>query len=183
MTEKYRKESLPANNEEGFVLVVALVFLVLLSLLGVSTLSMTEIESQIASNDRQEKQLFYGIESGCRRGGQWLYNLKLQQADLYADIDEKDDYIDDGIFDIGMTIRSVDPNDEANLGDATYPVKYTYVISEQNDDSSGKKMNCKPIPGNNPNILKCYYQIDCAPDNDSDDKRDIALRVGKPTQF
>lgn len=170
------------DNESGFVLVVAMLILVLLSIIGVSALTLTEVDSQIAANVRQEKQVFYGTESGCKRGGQWLFNLSLAQADLYADVDTKNDYITAGDFTKGMKVRSVTAAEETNIGDANYPVKYLYDVSEQ-ENAAGSKISCKPIPGNNPNILKCFYQVDCSSIAANGGSRDIGIVVGKPTQF
>ena len=52
------------QNEEGFVLVATLVILMLLVVLGISTTTNTNIELQIAGNDKVYKQNFYQAEGG-----------------------------------------------------------------------------------------------------------------------
>ena len=53
------------NNEDGSVLVIALLMLAFLSILGVSATTTSTIEVQIAGNDRNFKQNFYKAEAGA----------------------------------------------------------------------------------------------------------------------
>ena len=53
------------KNEEGSVLVIALVMLVLLTLLGIYAATTTEIELQIAGNERIYKRNLYTAESAA----------------------------------------------------------------------------------------------------------------------
>jgi hypothetical protein len=52
------------NNEQGSVLVVALVILVLLTIIGISATTTTNIETQIAGNDKFQKIAFYIADGG-----------------------------------------------------------------------------------------------------------------------
>ena len=56
------------NNEEGFVLVVALMILVILSLIGIAGLNTSIFEKQIAGNDWNSKLTFYSADSGVEVG-------------------------------------------------------------------------------------------------------------------
>lgn len=169
-------------NEDGFVLVVALMMLVILSFIGMSALNTTDLELQIAGNDRQEKQVFYGTESGCMRGGQWLRNLQLVIVDDYVDSDLMSDYLADQDFAKAMDVHDVSESEESNLGDTDYPVKYSYGIQEA-EDTSGNRMDCRPIPGNNPNLLHCYYDVTCSTATTGGGGRTIDIQVAKPTDF
>lgn len=53
-----------SKNEDGFVLITAMVMLVILTLLGTFALNTTIFELQIAGNDRVHKETFYKAESG-----------------------------------------------------------------------------------------------------------------------
>jgi Tfp pilus assembly protein PilX len=53
-----------SSNEQGSVLVVALLMLVLLTLLGVSATSTTDIETQIAGNYKFQKMAFFNADNG-----------------------------------------------------------------------------------------------------------------------
>ena len=51
------------KNEEGSVIVVALIIMVLLLIMGISATNMSSIESQILRNTIIQKQAFYGAEA------------------------------------------------------------------------------------------------------------------------
>jgi Tfp pilus assembly protein PilX len=52
------------QNEKGFVLISAMLFLILLTTIGIMATDTTNVELQIASNDRMIKQDFYNQEMG-----------------------------------------------------------------------------------------------------------------------
>jgi len=62
------------NNEDGSVLVIALLMLAFLSILGVSSTTTSTIEIQIAGNDRVFKQNFYKAEAGAMEAALTLEN-------------------------------------------------------------------------------------------------------------
>lgn len=51
------------NNEKGTVLVVALLILVILTIIGISATTTTNIETQIAGNEKFQKIAFYAAEA------------------------------------------------------------------------------------------------------------------------
>jgi hypothetical protein len=63
------------NNEEGSVLVVALIMLVLLTILGLSITTTSEVEMQIAGNERIYKDNLYRAEAAALTGVQALADL------------------------------------------------------------------------------------------------------------
>jgi len=69
-----RKDSLLffKTNEQGFVLVTALVFLVILTLLGVNMINTSVTEVQIAANDKIHKQTFTLADGGTEIGSNLL---------------------------------------------------------------------------------------------------------------
>ncbi|RLA96216.1 MAG: hypothetical protein DRG83_17650 [Deltaproteobacteria bacterium] len=52
------------NNERGAILIIALLMLIILSLLGMAATDTTNIEIQIAGNEKVYKQAFYNADSG-----------------------------------------------------------------------------------------------------------------------
>jgi len=60
------------GNENGTVLFVAIVFLALLTLVGVSSISTSTTEVRIASNSQYNKIEFYIADSGWKQGAMWL---------------------------------------------------------------------------------------------------------------
>ena len=64
------------NNEKGFVMVVALMILVILSLIGIAGLDTSMFEEQIAGNDWSAKRTFYKSDGGTELGSELLeYNF------------------------------------------------------------------------------------------------------------
>ncbi|MGV1100105.1 PilX N-terminal domain-containing pilus assembly protein [Thiovibrio sp. JS02] len=64
-----------AKGEEGFVLVAALVVLLLLVILGTTSLTNTNVELKIAGNTREMVQELYVAETSWQEGGNWLLNF------------------------------------------------------------------------------------------------------------
>ena len=67
-----RKSILLLDNENGTVLFVAIVFLALLTLVGVSSINTSSTEVRIASNAQYNKIEFYIADSGWKQGAMWL---------------------------------------------------------------------------------------------------------------
>jgi hypothetical protein len=59
---------LPGNDEQGFILVVAILLLVILSILGIAATNTSMVEVQIAGNDRLQKQAFSEADGGTQAG-------------------------------------------------------------------------------------------------------------------
>ena len=62
----------PLNNENGAVIFVAIVFLALLTLVGVSSINTSTTEVRIAANSQANKIEFYVADSGWKQGAMWL---------------------------------------------------------------------------------------------------------------
>lgn len=87
------------NNEEGSVLIVALVILVLLTLLGIFATKTSEIEIQIAGNDMRYKRNLYSAEAVAMECAQnlkdtdvldtgalsWLHSMGVVNHDVVVD--------------------------------------------------------------------------------------------------
>ena len=58
------------TDEEGSVLVVALIMLVLLTLIGISATTTSEIETKISANERVQKRNLYAAEGAAMHGAQ-----------------------------------------------------------------------------------------------------------------
>lgn len=64
MKLKMTKQLIKGNNEEGFVLIVALMIMVVLTIIGIAATFNTTTEVQIAGNDRIHKETFYDADGG-----------------------------------------------------------------------------------------------------------------------
>lgn len=52
------------NNEQGFVLITAIMMLVVLMVIGIAATNTTTIELQISGNDKSAQMAFYGADAG-----------------------------------------------------------------------------------------------------------------------
>ncbi len=77
------------NNQEGSVLVVALILLVLLTVIGISASRNTEIETMIAGNERINKQNFYIAEGAAMRAAQLMENNDFKTTPLSWVMDQQ----------------------------------------------------------------------------------------------
>jgi len=66
------------NNEEGSVLILALIMLVLLTLIGISATTTSTIEIKIAGNERAYKRNLYSAEAAVMQCAQNMEQTNLQ---------------------------------------------------------------------------------------------------------
>ena len=57
-----------SRNEEGVVLVLCLITLVLLTLIGISATTTSRLEAEISGNDKTYKEAFYAAEMSLTVG-------------------------------------------------------------------------------------------------------------------
>jgi hypothetical protein len=91
MNEKAR-----LNNEEGSVLILALIMLVLLTLIGISATTTSTIETRIAGNERLYKRNLYSAEAAAMQCAQNMEQTNLQNPKpawlgLIGSVNEPDD--------------------------------------------------------------------------------------------
>ena len=73
--------TLLSRNEEGVVLVLCLITLVLLTLIGVSATTTSQLEAEISGNDKTSKEAFYAAEVSLA-AGETVVNSLLNRMDL-----------------------------------------------------------------------------------------------------
>ena len=76
-----RSRALLSHNEEGVVLVLCLITLVVLTLIGVSTTTTSRLEVEISGNDKTYKEAFYAAEMSLL-AGETVVNSLLSRLDL-----------------------------------------------------------------------------------------------------
>jgi type IV pilus assembly protein PilX len=76
-----RSRALLSRNEDGIVLVLCLITLVVLTLIGVSTTTTSRLEVEISGNDKTAKEAFYAAELALTVGETVVESL-LNRADL-----------------------------------------------------------------------------------------------------
>ena len=67
------------DDQKGMAVVVALLILVMLSILGITLMSLSMTESQIGANESDLKKAFFAAEAGIQEG---LYRMRLDPASL-----------------------------------------------------------------------------------------------------
>jgi Tfp pilus assembly protein PilX len=82
------RAALPAN-EQGSVVVLALIMLMMLTLVGTSATTTSTLEIQVAGNERHYKQNFYKAEAAASRGSQLIedsgsYTETWMRSDTFA---------------------------------------------------------------------------------------------------
>lgn len=73
------------KNEKGYVLIITLLLLVLISGIAFTSMKLTIAELQIATNDAIHRQVFYAADSGLRTAPEWV-KTNLTEFE-YDDID------------------------------------------------------------------------------------------------
>ncbi len=107
-------------REDGSVLIVALIFLVLLTLMGISATTTTNIELQIAYNEMTAKQNFYNAEAAAMESIQELENAgeEIETPEgkswlhLETDLPEPDNILDSDNWDGAFAEPGVDSDNE-----------------------------------------------------------------------
>lgn len=134
------------NNQQGSVIVIAMVILVLLTIIGIAATNTSTTEVQISTNALLHNVAFYTADSGIEAGRAALNNIKIEDAGSWDKLlfnidaaDEDKESIQVGGFDcvpnpcwtLDDIIDQIDP-DGRRVGPATY----TLSIGD-NDDLDG----------------------------------------------
>lgn len=99
------------NNESGFVLVLAVLMLAIMTIMGVAATRTSDIELQIASNERQIVNDFYNAEGAVidmlENPSTWLTQAFLTADETEASFAGGVDIDDDGADDADVEIRCI----------------------------------------------------------------------------
>lgn len=105
------------NNEEGFVLVLALVMLTVLMIIGIAATDTTTLELQISGNDKVAKQTFYHADAGTQIG-----------IELVEDCIDKVEFTTDTVGSVHINAPTL------YLNEATTPIVWTPVDGDVDAD-------------------------------------------------
>lgn len=99
------------KNEDGSIMVLALIILVLLTLMGISATTTSTIEVQIAGNARQIVEDFYiaeaGVHTALETRSTWLTPAFLNDGETVASYTGNVDIDSDGTNDANLIIRCI----------------------------------------------------------------------------
>jgi type IV pilus assembly protein PilX len=135
------KELRIIKDEGGSVLIIALIMLVLLTLLGISATSTSNIEMQIASNERNYKRAFYAANAAIEdaRATLMVDMVKYNASRLTAGDDPQWDYVLNGSLGTSVPAATATTyaggavlfNNKAFSAQGNYP--YTVTVWNNND--------------------------------------------------
>ena len=108
------------SAQRGAVLLVALVILVVLTLLGVSTMNSTQLEEKMAANNQEVTRAFHAAESGLSEAFNDNAAWTVSQSDpIEYDAPETDGIISPGKADTSSTFLGFSPPPPGSLYSAT----------------------------------------------------------------
>ncbi len=136
------------NNEQGIALVLTMIFLVVLSLMGITALRSSRVELQIAGNEKWATDSFYRSESGNDTVTRLLEDLSSGKVGgaktSLKDFTYGEVLITDLDFDLGQPEDTepkwADPADSASL------YADVFMPKDSVDNSKGKYMIAKNQP-------------------------------------
>lgn len=133
------------NNQQGSVIIIAVIMLVLLTVIGIAATNTSTTEVQISTNAVLHNIAFYAVDSGIEAGRAALNNIKIEDAanwdNLLLNLTAAD------INKVSIKVGGLDcaPNvcwtlndiiDQTAGGRTVGPATYTLTLSD-NDDLDG----------------------------------------------
>jgi len=117
----------PLKNENGFVLITAMIMLVILTLIGTFALNTTTFELQISGNDRVAKDTFYQADGGTEAA------IELVEQNFSCDV---------GFKTLGISKADKDPATFGSIAGVDV-FETRFVMSEQPKDVAGAAAGAK----------------------------------------
>jgi hypothetical protein len=162
------------GNDRGTVIFVAIVFLALLTLVGVSSISTSTTEVRIASNSQYNQIEFYIADSGWKQGAMWLNSLAGPPAykNSSGNIVRNFGNGDSGVLNNDFPSGSEDSPHVSSANDMSrYAIPYWFKVTHLPDETA-------TVPGSGKNYQRLFYRIDSNA-NRSQDVEAIVSKVFK----
>jgi len=123
-----------ARKERGSVLVITMLILVLTTLIGISAMTSSNIEIQIAQNEKRHKTVFYAADAGIQVGRAVLNDLKAADSGNWDNLLAGQQLVGQGA---GTTTldQVVQNTGGQNIGPATFQLQVT-----DNEDLDGSNL-------------------------------------------
>ena len=128
------------TNQKGVVLVVALVMLLVMTALGITTMSSSTLQERLSANNRQLSSARLNAESALRRAEEYLIDLAVTNDSAF-----KSNFIENGSDDVGH-YYSILPESLKNLVDLK-KINFDYTY-----DGSWTGENSREVVGLNANL-------------------------------
>jgi Tfp pilus assembly protein PilX len=108
------------NNEKGFVLVLVILMLAIVTVIGIAATRTSDTEMQIAANERSRANEFYNAEGGLidtiERSGNWMTDDFLTAGETTAAYVGTVDFDGDGVNDTTVEIRCIESTGTPDTG-------------------------------------------------------------------
>lgn len=143
------------NNEKGTVIFVAIVFLALLTLVGVSSINTSTTEVRIAANAQSNKIAFYVADSGWKQGAMWLDDYASPPAyinnsgDIVRNFGDGDSDVLNNDFLAGTEDS---PHDSTANDMSYYAIPYWFKVNHLPDET-------QKVEGSSKNYKRHYYRV------------------------
>jgi len=144
------------DNETGTVIFVAIVFLALLTLVGVSSISTSTTEVRIASNSQYNKVEFYIADSGWKEGAVWLngYPGPPTYRNITGSIVRNYGDGDTDVLNNDLPDGSEDSPNASTVNDMSfYAIPYWFKVTHLFDQTEIE-------PGSGKNYKRYFYRVD-----------------------
>jgi hypothetical protein len=154
--KEMQKQASIFNNENGSVIFVALIFLALLTLIGVSSINTSSTEVKIASNTQLNRIEFYIAESGWKHGAMWLEG----QAGPPSFMNTSGNIVrnfGNGNTDVLNNNFPDGTEDSPNAGSlndmSSYGIPYWFKVNYLPDET-------QPVAGSGKNYKRHFYEVE-----------------------
>ncbi|MFC1863122.1 PilX N-terminal domain-containing pilus assembly protein [Thermodesulfobacteriota bacterium] len=149
------------NDEHGSAMVIALIILVLLTLMGISATTTSEIEIRVARNEKQYINEFIVSDSAWREGVEWLNTLAsapnlinpVTFSSAVTPTEEPGALNVKNFGDSGIDLLIGTP--DGTLNNPPFDVNYWYEIGYLDEEMS---MSGATVPGSGPNYRKFNFK-------------------------
>lgn len=116
------------SNQDGSIMVLALIILILLTLMGLSASNTSTIEVKIADNEKRHKMVLYAADAGIEAGRATLDMLKEADTGNWDNLFQGNQLVgqDTGVTTLNAVI-------DAGAGRNVGPAVFSLAVSDNND--------------------------------------------------
>ena len=148
-------------NEDGSVLVIALIILVLLTVIGIAATRTSDIELQISGNEKFHRLAFYGAESGWQVAVSW-FDDQYPEITTNMGLDTSG-----GTIDFTSVNYQKIPPDTVSLTDSTYTADVAFLGAQDN------------VPGYSSEFKRYMYEIESTGTGPGNAQSKLIVTAGK----
>jgi Tfp pilus assembly protein PilX len=116
------------NNQNGSVLILALILLVLLTIMGLSTINTSTVEVKIADNEQRHKMVLYAADAGIEAGRAALDTLKDADTGNWDNLFQGNQLVGQA-----TGVSTLDAVIDAGNGRSVGPATFTLAVTDNND--------------------------------------------------